>query len=181
MIAKMTKWRIGDLMDRTQEIKSATFVGMISGVVTKLTKRGTRMATFTLEDTTGSVECLTFKYDDVAEAVVEDAIVKVKGKFEHSDRGNQIIVYEVEAIELSEDAMKPQQLALRVPSSDFNQERVQRLNRILESYPGRDYVVLFVLQSDGRKFRAELPVTVDAHNVIMKSEIQDLFGAPVWA
>ena len=180
MIAKMTKWQIGDLAERTQEIKSSTFVGMISNVVTKLTKRGTRMATFTLEDTTGSVECITFKYDDVAESVVEDAIVKVKGKFEHGDRGNQIIVYEVETIELSEDAMKPKQFELRVPSSDFNQERVQRLNRILASYPGRDYVVIFVLQSDGRKFRAELPVTVDSHNIIMKSEIQDLFGAPVW-
>ena len=69
---------------------------------------------------------------------------------------------------------------MRVPSADFTQERVQRLNRILESYPGRDYVVLFVLQADGRKFRAELPVTVDSHTPIMRSEIQDLFGAPVW-
>ena len=180
MIATMTKWQIGDLMDRTQEIRSATFVGMISEVATKLTKRGTRMATFTLEDTSGSIECITFKYDDCAEAIVEDAIVKVKGKFEHSDRGNQIIVYEVESIELSEDALHPASFELRIPSRDFNQERVQRLNRILESYPGRDYVVLFVLQSDGRKFRAELPVTVDSRNVIMRSEIQDLFGASVW-
>ena len=180
MIAKMTKFQIGALADRTQEIKSAAFVGMVSNVVTKLTKRGTRMATFNLEDTTGSIECITFKYDDCGEAIVEDAIVKVKGKFEHGDRGNQIIVYEVEAIELSEDAARPAQLELRVPSADFSQERVQRLNRILGSYPGRDYVVLFVLQADGRKFRAELPLTVDSRNPIMRSEIQDLFGAPVW-
>ena len=153
---------------------------MISSVVTKLTKRGTRMATFNLEDTTGSIECITFKYDECAEAVVEDAIIKVKGKFEHGDRGNQIIVYEVETIELSEDALRPLQMELRVPSGDFTQERVQRLNRILESYPGRDYVVLFVLQADGRKFRAELPLTVDSRNPIMRAEIQDLFGAPVW-
>ena len=176
----MTKYQIGDLMDRTQDIKSATFVGMISSVVTKLTKRGTRMATFTLEDTSGSLECITFKYDDCADALMEDDIVKVKGKFEHGDRGNQIIVYEVESIELAEDALTPQSFELRVPSSDFNQERVQRLNRILESYPGRDYVVLFVLQNDGRKFRAELPVTVDSRNAILRSELMDLFGAPVW-
>ena len=180
MISEMTKFQIGALAERTQEIKSATFVGMVSNVVTKLTKRGTRMATFNLEDTTGSIECITFKYDECAEAVVEDAIIKVKGKFEHGDRGNQIIVYEVETIELSEDALRPLQMELRVPSGDFTQERVQRLNRILESYPGRDYVVLFVLQADGRKFRAELPLTVDSRNPIMRAEIQDLFGAPVW-
>ena len=112
----------------------------------------------------------------MAEAIVEDAIVKVKGKFEHGDRGNQIIVYEAEGIELSEDALHPLQMELRVPSSDFDQERVARLNRILSSYPGRDSVAILVLQSDGRKFRAELPVTVDSRNVILRSEVQDLFG-----
>ena len=180
MIAKMTKFQIGDLLERTQEIKSAVFVGMVSNVVTKLTKTGNRMATFTLEDTSGSIEALTFKYADMADVIVEDAIVKLKGKFEHGDRGNQIIVYEAETIELSEDALKPLQLELRVPSCDFNQERVARLNRILSSYPGRDEVAILVSQADGRKFRAVLPVTVDSRNAILRSEIQDLFGAPVW-
>ena len=180
-IARMTKYQIGDLMDRTQEIKSATFVGMISAVVQKLTKRGTRMATFTLEDTTGSIECITFKADDMGDALVEDAIVKVKGKFEHSDRGNQIIVYEIEALELTEEAARPVNFELHVPMSDFSQERVLKMNNIFTKYPGRDYVVIFATQSDGRKFRAELPVTVDSRNPVLRSEIQDLFGAPVWA
>ena len=179
-LARMTKYQIGDLADRTDEIRSDTFVGMVSNVVTKLTKRGTRMATFTLEDTTGSIEGLTFKYDDCGAALVEDAIVKIKGKFEHSDRGNQIIAYEVEALELTEESARPVQFELRVAMSDFNQQRVQQLNRILSSYPGRDYVAVFVEQADGHKFRAELPVTVDSRNSILRSEIQDLFGAPVW-
>ena len=37
-------------------------------------------------------------------------------------------------------------------------------------------MVLFVKQSDGHKFRAELPVTVDAESPIMRSELTDLFG-----
>ena len=180
-IARMTKFQLGDLAERTKEIKSATFVGMISTVVTKLTKRGTKMATFTLEDTTGHIECICFKYDENAEAIQEDAIVKIKGKFEHSDRGNQIMAFEVEAIELNEADARPSHLELKVSSADFNQATSQRLNRILKSYPGRDGVVLFVSQGDGRKFRAELPVTVDARSQIMLSEIQDLFGRPVWS
>jgi DNA polymerase-3 subunit alpha len=180
VLSRMSKFRLGDLAERTREIKTATFVGMISNVVTKLTKRGTRMAQFTLEDTTGSVECISFKYDDYADAIEEDAVVKIKGKFEHSDRGNQIIAYEVERIELNEEDARPQNLELKVPAKLFNQTSVQRLNRILQSYPGRDCVVLFVLQSDGHKFRAELPVQVDAHSSMMKSEIMDLFGQPCW-
>ena len=179
-ISHMTKWQIGDLADREKEIKSAVFVGMISNVVVKLTKRGTKMATFTLEDTTGSIEAITFKYEDFADAIQEDAIVKIKGKFEHNDRGNQIMAFEVERIELSEEDALPQRLEIRLASSEVDQGTSTKLNRILRSYPGRDGVVLFVSQADGRKFRAELPVTVDAGSRVMLSEIQDLFGRPVW-
>ena len=178
-ISHLTKFQLGDLAERTKEIRSAVFVGMISGVVTKLTKRGTKMATFDLEDTTGHVECICFKYDDNAEAIREDAIVKVKGKFEHSDRGNQILAFEVEAIELSEEDAKPRHLELQVPMASFDQSKSLRLNRILKSYPGRDGVVLFVRQADGHRFRAELPVTVDATSPIMRSELNDLFGCNV--
>lgn len=180
LISRMTKFSLGDLAEREKDIANAVFVGMVSSVVTKLTKRGTRMATFTLEDTTGHVDAICFKFDENAEALQEDAIVKVKGKFEHSDRGNQLIAYEMEVIELSEDDARPSHLELKIASSDFDQNTSMRLNRILKSYPGRDGVVLFIQQADGRKFRAELPVTVDARSAILRSEIQELFGSPVW-
>ena len=175
-ISRMTKFQLGDLAERTKEIKSATFVGMVSNVVTKLTKRGTKMATFTIEDTTGHIECICFKYNENAEAIHEDAIVKIKGKFEHSDRGNQIMAFEIEEIELNEEDARPSHLQLNVPSCEFDQQKLLRLNRILQSYPGRDGVVLLVTQSDGRRFRAELPVTVDSGSPVMRSELQDLFG-----
>ena len=179
-IARMTKYSLGDLADRDRDIKSATFVGMISSVVTKLTSRGTRMATFVLEDTTGSVECITFKYDDFSDVIAEDEVVKVKGKFEHGERGNQIIAYEIERVELNEEDERPSNLELRVQANEFSQTRVQQLSRILQSYPGRDFVAIFVQQSDGHKFRADLPLTVDSRNGMLRSEIQDLFGRPVW-
>ena len=179
LLSRMTKFALADLAERTKEIKSAVFVGMVSNVVVKLTKRGTKMATFTLEDTTGHVECICFKYDENAAAIQDDAIVKVKGKFEVNDRGSQIMAFEMEVIELREEDALPSHLELRVSSADFNQTRSLRLNRILQSYPGRDGVVLFVNQADGRRFRAELPVTVDARSAVMRSEIQELFGRAV--
>lgn len=175
-ISHMTKFQLADLEERTKEIKSAAFVGMVGNVVTKLTKRGTKMATFTLEDTTGHIECICFKYEDFANAIYEDAIVKVKGKFEHSDRGNQIIAYEIEEIELNESDALPTHLELKLSSGELDQSATVQLNRILASFPGRDGVVLLVMQSDGRKFRAELPVTVDAGNQLLLSEIKDLFA-----
>ena len=102
-LRRMSRYDMGMLSEQTKEIKNGVFVGMISNVATKLTKRGTKMATFDLEDTTGHVECICFKYEENAEAIQEDTIVKIKGKFEHSDRGNQIMVFETETLELSEE------------------------------------------------------------------------------
>ncbi len=178
-ISHITKWQLGDLAEHEKDIKSAVFVGMVSNVVTKLTKRGTKMATFDLEDTTGHVACICFKYEENAAAIYEDAIIKVKGKFEHSDRGDQVMVFEAEVLELSEEDARPTKLELSVPMSSFDQTKSQRLNRILKSYPGRDGVVLFVHQADGHKFRAELPVSVDAASPTMRSELYDLFGSNV--
>ncbi|MEG0070855.1 MAG: DNA polymerase III subunit alpha [Raoultibacter sp.] len=181
-ISRMTKFTMGELTEREKEIPSATFVGMVSGVSTKITKRGTKMANFTLEDTTGHMECVCFKYDDFAEELFEDAIVKIKGKFEHSDRGNQLLAFEVKALELtgSEAGSAPAHLELSIKAGDFNQTASLRLNRILQSHPGRDGVVLLVQQADGRKFRAELPLMVDSSSSMMLSEILDLFGYAAW-
>ena len=55
---------------------------------------------------------------------------RIKGKFEHNDRGNQIMAFEVEAIELNEEDVRPSHLELKVSSSEFDQSRSLRLNRI---------------------------------------------------
>ncbi|MEG0218290.1 MAG: OB-fold nucleic acid binding domain-containing protein, partial [Raoultibacter sp.] len=145
---------------------------------TKITKRGTKMANFMLEDTTGHMECICFKYDECSDQLVEDAIVKIKGKFEVTDRGSQLLAFEVKALELagSEADAKPALLELRIKAGDFGASTTQRLNRILMSHPGRDGVVLLVQQADGRKFRAELPMTVDSSSPMLLSEIGDLLG-----
>ena len=178
-IARMTRHSLGDLLEDEKEIKSATFVGMVSSVVVKLTKRGTKMATFKLEDTTGAVDAITFKYEDFPEAIEEDAIIKVKAKFEVNDRGAQLMVFEAERLELTEEDMRPAHLELSLGAWAFDQAKAARLNRILGAYPGRDGVVLMVHHRDGRKFRAELPMSVDARSMLMRSEIQSLFGQEI--
>lgn len=185
-IARLTRHTIGEITEEEKDIPSAVFVGMISNVVVKLTKAGKKWASFTLEDTTGSVDCVCFKYEadnkgeGCGDKIFEDAIVKIKGKFEHSDRGNQIMVFEMELLELTEENAGPHFFELNVPVGTFDQMKSVRLNRILKSYPGRDGVVLFLKQSDGHKFRAELPLRVDSTSKPLRSELLDLFGGVVW-
>ncbi len=179
-IANMTKYQLGTLADAENDIKSATFVGMISNVVIKLTKRGNKMATFTLEDTTGHVDCICFDYDKFSDAIQDDAIVKVKGSFEHSDRGNQVKAYEVIPLEIADEDEKPHYFELHINMADFDQNASMKLNRVLKEHPGRDRAVLFVKQADGRNFRAELPLSVNSQHPLLHAKIQELFSSAVW-
>ena len=179
-VARNAKYQLGDLEEQTRDIKSAVFIGMVSNVVVKLAKSGKKYATFTLEDTTGHVECILFKYEEFASAIHEDAIVKVKGSFEHGDRGDQVKCFEAEELALTEQDLAPHRLELSVPMAQFDQMRSMHLNRILRNYPGRDGVVLYMSQADGHTLRADLPLSVDSHNQTMRSELRELFGMPVW-
>ncbi|MDD5806706.1 MAG: DNA polymerase III subunit alpha [Eggerthellales bacterium] len=179
-IAQITEYRLGDLAEHKGDIRKGVFCGMLTSVNVRLTKKGTKMANFVLEDTTGYVEGVCFKYDDFKDALEEDAIVKIGGKFEHADRGDQIMAFEVERIDLAAARMRPKKLDIVLRSSDFNAMTSNALNRTLRKYPGEDPVELFVQQNDGRKFHAQLPVMVDASSNLLHSEIYDLFGRAVW-
>ncbi len=180
-VARMSRCNLGDLAEAKRDIKIGDYVGLISGVNVRLTKRGTKMATFTLEDTTGSVECITFEFEKYQDAVQEDSIVRVRGKFEVSDRGNQIIANEIKVITLEgkEGDAPPAHLELRLRAGEFDAVRSQHLNRILKQFPGHDGVCILISQADGHHFRAELPVTVDSRSPLMRNELNELFGRAV--
>ena len=181
-LSRTMKYTLGELSEREQGIKSATFAGMVSETNVRRTKRGALMASFTLEDTSGHVECVCFNYDKFKEAIQEDAIITCKGKFEVSDRGSQIIVYEAALLELSdEDAdVAPLQLELSIATRELDSVTSDKLMRILKDHPGKDPVVLYVRQADGRRMRAELPMTADSGNQHLKAHLYDLFGRTVW-
>ncbi len=181
-LARTMKHTIGDLADRETGIKSATFAGMVSEMNIRRTKRGNLMANFILEDTSGHIECVCFDYEKNRDAIQEDAIITCKGKFEVSDRGKQILVYEAKPLVLTEEEANtaPLQLELALTTRELNALVSDRLMRILQQYPGRDPVVLNVSQADGHRMRAELPLTVDAGNSSLRSRLYDLFGRTLW-
>ena len=93
-LRELTKFRLGELADREDDTPIATFVGMISGVNTRLYgQQNKRMATFRLEDMTGGVDCICFDIDSDRkdkesgrllvdrDAIEEDCIVSIRGKF----------------------------------------------------------------------------------------------------
>ena len=192
IMSTMSKFRLGELAERTRSIDRGSFVGMIGKPEIKITKSGKRMALFSLEDTSGAVDCVCFDIDRKdkesgrakGEAIAEDNVVRVRGKYEIGDGRRQILVDEVSIISLPDDSAsapetgKPFLVVLQAPR-DMEGTKSMRLNQTLKLFPGSDPVVVLVMRSDGRKYRSELPVKVDAQNVALRASVRDIFGRDV--
>ena len=179
LISRVSQYQMADLQDLQHDVKQAVFVGMVSGVNVRLTKRNTKMATFNLEDQTGSTECITFDYEKYSDCIQEDYIVKIKGKFERSERRNQIKIYDMETIELREEDLAPIDFTLHVYASELDCAHMLKLQKLCEGFKGADNVILHVSEPGGGVYRVKLSVGVDARDAIFRSEVHNLFGRNV--
>ncbi len=172
---------------RVPEKKIFSWAGMVSAVQKKPTKNGDQMAIFTLADMEGEVTCVCFpklfaskgmhlfgEVDPVTGESVGDVLVKIRGNLERSDRGNQIIVMDIEPLHLELVSNRPRMLEVRAMSSVFNQNFIAGLSRVFGRYPGKDNVDLLVEDSSGRTIRAEIPVHVDTRNPALLIEVEDI-------
>ena len=75
--------------------------------------------------------------------------MRIKGKLERSDRGDQIIAQEIVPLELSEEKNKPKVFEVMVPNSRFSQGNMARLATVLTTNPGGDRVESLLSKSTG--------------------------------
>ena len=113
------------------------------------------MAIVTLEDLDGSIEAVLFpqtleKCRDVVEV---DAVVRLRAKLEDSDRGKKLIVSEFEPFDGEAFSKPPEKLTIRTDAGVLVNGRREKLVRILQHYPGRDFVELQLLDEDGKHDR----------------------------
>ncbi len=179
----------GTVNQAIPEGKPFWFAGMVAEVSKRVTKNGDPMAIVRLEDMEGEAtvvifpkvykECESFLYgetDPETGAVLSDAFIRVRGKVERSDRGDQIIAQEVVALELNEESNRPRVFEVMIPSSRFSQGNMARLATVLSTNPGGDRVELFIEQSDGQTMRAEIPARVNARSIALLAETKAIVG-----
>ena len=174
---------IADLADEERATDGRTYniAGLVTRFEIRTSKAGNNFASLTIEDMTGAVDCMMWAktLEQVRDWMEEDKVVKFRGKLERSDRGVQVIGYEVEPLELEGEQAKakgPSALAIRVRSERFNNDTMGKLSAIFDNYPGAQPVTLFIEQADGRKFRAELPVSVNVASAELLSRVEEIVG-----
>ncbi|MFN8217241.1 MAG: DNA polymerase III subunit alpha [Solirubrobacterales bacterium] len=140
----------------------------VGGIVTECkkirTKSGNQMMFATLDDVEGQVEMLVFKADqsEVAEVIAPDAIVLVRGRLDHKDRGEtKLVVQEASRFEPdAEEIANAKPVASAAPSGPFEftveatrlgPELIAELKAVFEHHKGEADVHLLVRTSGGEK------------------------------
>ncbi len=145
----------GHLISQLGEVsdgKVTTIVGMI-GTVKKITtkKSGEMMAFVTVEGLEGSVEIVCFPaiYQENKDLLVEDKVVKIKGRVDHKDEA------ETKFIPLAMEEFTPktglEPLALSVDGDRLPSTVIDDLKGILVRFPGLCSVDMYVRWSEGAR------------------------------
>ena len=163
----------------TNGIPTAKYInlaGMIARLSYANSRDGKRMARFTLEDDTGSIDCIIFPtYFEKAEAMIaNDNVVGLNGRYEMNDRGTQFLVSTVKLLSLEGAADEPTTIEFTIPSKNLNPDTSHELLRICERYPGRDNFSVILEKADGSRVRASLGKTVDARSEALTMDLTRL-------
>jgi DNA polymerase-3 subunit alpha len=126
------------------ETKEVVMVGLITGLRLLKTKKGDRMASFSLEDMDGAIETLVFPktYTDVAAKLADDVVVLVKGRAEAQDDAKpKLLAAELRTLDEARAAMA-RDVTVRIPVAWWDRSKAERLREILDAHPGDCSVTL---------------------------------------
>jgi len=126
------------------------------------TKSGSQMMFATLDDVEGQVEMLVFKADESenAQVIAPDAIVLVRGRLDHKDRGEtKLVVQEAQRFEPDADeiargnksapAVASGPFKVEIDPSQLDPTLVDELKAVLEHHKGDSDVHLVMETSSG--------------------------------
>ena len=202
-LGKARDYTIGDI-ELSEEVRGANgtvtrfkvpegrvihLAGMVASLQKKTTKAGSAMAVVQLEDMEGEITCVFFPktYEackDVLAGEVDpetgetngNVFIRVTGRLERSDRGNQFMCTAAEPLILDDTSNRPKVFEVNMPSHMLTRSRMEALSSIFARYPGLDHVELRVEGADGTTMRMDLPTRIDAHNMVLLAEASDLLG-----
>ena len=135
----------------------------VGGIVTEAkkirTKSGTQMMFATLDDVEGQIEMLVFRADqsESAEAIAPDAVVLVRGRIDHKDRGEtKLVVQEAERFEPDQEEIAaaaapagPLKLTIDAATLHGRPGLVDELKEVLVHHKGEADVLLAINGAEG--------------------------------
>jgi DNA polymerase-3 subunit alpha len=124
--------------------------GIVSGAQKRVSKNGGVWLLFRLEDVDGAVECRAWPkvYETYRDLLVEDAIVKIKGRVEKRAEGDSVLGA-IEVVKFS-GVSEYHPLEVVVDAACVRPEIIDDLKRVLSDFPGHVPVVLQMIRGEQR-------------------------------
>ncbi len=165
----------------TEELsgKEITIGGLITGVKLIQTRKGNQMASFVLEDLSGSVEALLWPngYERYRSLLESDAPVLLKGRCEADAKGQlKLLCSEIKPLEtLWSNSVQKASITIPLPSLD--EEKAEQLQSLLQRHPGGCPLHFELVNNQAYRIRL-IPLDNLAINPIPAfiSEVEHLFG-----
>jgi len=161
-----------------------TVAGILTGIRRTMTKAQQQMLVATLEDMSGSVECIIFpkSYAQLQATFVPDAIVTIKGRVRFRERRGSVPGDDVPVeLSITVNEAKPYERRERPPAPKgwhvkaASVGEIDALARLLDESPGVVPIVLHV-----GDMRETMPRGI-SNSVYVKNELESIFGgARVW-
>ncbi len=149
--------------------------GVITKIQTKIDKAGRQMAFFSLDDFTGSCECLAFSktYAECKDVLYEESTVVVIGAVESS--GDSFKIHVNEALSIEEARKRfTKSIVLKISPEDEKEETINELGKILDEYKGSTPVyLLFGTNGNRRKFLLSKKIKITSQSI---NELKYLLG-----
>jgi DNA polymerase-3 subunit alpha len=163
----------------------------VGGIVTECkrirTKRGDPMMFATLDDVEGQIEMLILGqvFADAGDEVVVDAVLVVRGRLDHKERGDsKLLVQEIDVFRPSDDEVAKARAArdlgpvlLKIDGARFGASLIEELKAIFEHFPGDTEVLLEMETRQGLRrlrFGSDYRVRPSA---ALDAELDALLGA----
>jgi len=127
--------------------------GVVTSVRTRIDRSGRNMAFFTLDDFTGSCECIMFGkiFSECGDLIIPESTIMVIGKLESS--GDAVKLHAEEVIDLSKAAQKlTKNIGILIDIEKHNKETINQIKSIFENEEGDIPVILYV-KTNGKSKR----------------------------
>lgn len=137
--------------------------GVITNLARKYTRKGDQMAVFVLEDLAASIEVTLFPRTlaEQGHKLQEDLIVAITARLDRRDESRfGLIAHEITVLNDLSDGSAPS-LRLRLPSTSLDEERIDRLKRILREHPGDSQVHIDIGHGKVLRLSDEFRVDLD--------------------
>ena len=134
---KVSSCSILGLVERPADTE-VTVAGMVTASRAIRTKRGNRMAFVTLEDTTGSVECIFFAdpYANSKRALSADQPLLIEGKLERGAEGTPKILAESARLLSEERERRTRAIHLLLEEDELADGKLEQLHGLIQASKG---------------------------------------------